>query len=47
MMTSQYGSDVGPCGKCDDVVFRYIYTNTTKIVLRLSFLVRLDRFRML
>jgi len=30
-------------GKCD-VIFRYIYTNTTKLILYLSYLVRLDCF---
>jgi len=34
------------CGKCD-VIFSYIYTNTTKLVFHLSYLVRLDRFKML
>jgi len=31
------------CGKCD-VMFSYIYTNTTKLVLHLSYLVRVDCF---
>jgi len=29
-------------GKCD-VIFSYIYTNTTKLVILLSYLVRLGR----
>jgi len=29
-----------PCGKCN-VIFRYIYMSTTKLVLHLSYLVRL------
>jgi len=31
------------CGECD-VIFSYIYTNTTKLVLYLSHFVRLDCF---
>jgi len=31
------------CGKCD-VIFSYIYMNTTKLVLHLFHLVRLDCF---
>jgi len=31
------------CGKCD-VIFSYIYTNTTKLVFHISYLVRLDCF---
>jgi len=31
------------CGKCE-IIFSYIYTNTTKLVLNVSFLARLDCF---
>jgi len=31
------------CGKCD-VIFCYIYTNISKLILHLSYLVRLDCF---
>jgi len=39
------GLEPPSCGKCD-VIFSYIYTNTTKLVFHLSYLVRLDWFSM-
>jgi len=35
------GAGEPPCGRCD-VILNYIYTNTTKLVLHLFYLVRLD-----
>jgi len=37
------GVRIPVCGKCD-AIFSYIYANTTKLVLYLSYLVRLDCF---
>jgi len=38
-----WGLEPPLCGKCD-VIFSFIYTNTIKLVLHLSYLVRLDCF---
>jgi len=40
------GIKIPLCGK-RNVIFSYIYTNTTKLLLHLSYLVRLDCFLML